>query len=233
VNFMLDTDREGFEVDLQGGLTELGDNENLSASISGGMALGDRAHLIAAADIYKVKAIEDAFRRDWQDSWGVITNTAAAIAAGGPARIKRSGVRSRQYTEGGLITTGPFANRMFNPDGTLSPFIAGTDISATTQVGGSGVDPSWYNYMTPDNTRGSAFAYLSYDLSDSATAFVQMLYGRNDSSYLSPPAGAQYGSWYYTIYGDNAFLPTAIASTMTAAQNFRLGRSGGCLPVAD
>ena len=82
VNFMLDTKLEGFEIDLQGGLTEIGDNENLSASLSGGLPLGDRAHLIAAVDIYKVKAIKDAFSRDWQDSWGIITNTPAGNCRG-------------------------------------------------------------------------------------------------------------------------------------------------------
>lgn len=227
VNFILDRDRKGFEAELQGGITELGDNENVSASLAGGLQLGERAHLIAALDYYQVEPIKDARDRDWWNSAGVITNPAynAVSNPNVPQRITRQNVRSRQFTEGGLILSGPFAFQQFQPGGSLAPFVSGTDVSANTQVGGSGVDPSWYNYFTPDTSRGSAFSMLTYELTDTTEVFVQGLYGFNDTSYLSPPAGAQYGSWAATIYGDNAYLPSAIASTMTAAQSFRLGRT--------
>jgi outer membrane receptor protein involved in Fe transport len=104
VNFILDTKLNGFKSDIQGGVTELGDNKNYSASFAGGLPLGDRAHLIASVDYYTADPIKDATRRDWQQSQGLITNPLAG-QPGQPARITRSNVRSTQFTEGGLILT--------------------------------------------------------------------------------------------------------------------------------
>jgi outer membrane receptor protein involved in Fe transport len=225
VNFVLDTKYEGLQANVQGGVTELGDNQNLKLGLAGGTRLGDRTHLIGALDYYHAEPIKDATDRDWQQSWGVIANPLAS-QPGQPARITRNNVRSRQFTQGGLILTGPFAFQQFMPGGTLAPFTAGTDVTANTQVGGSGVDLSWFNYFTPESTRGSGFAHLSYELSDKTTLFLQGLVGMNESSYLSPPAGGQFANWFITIYGDNAYLPQTIAQTMTANQSFRLGRAG-------
>lgn len=225
VNFILDTTYTGVQANLQGGMTELGDNENIKANIAGGMALSDNLHLMGALDYYHAKPIKDPAARSWQQSWGVIANPLAG-QPGQPARLTRNNVRSRQFTQGGLILTGPFAFQQFLPGGGLAPFESGSDVTSTTQVGGDGVDPGWFNYFTPETTRGSGFAHLSYKLSESTKLFVQGLVGVNESSYLSPPAGAQFGNWAITIYGDNAYLPAAIASTMTAAQSFRLGRAG-------
>lgn len=225
VNFMLDTDFTGVQANLQGGITDLGDNGNVKAGLAAGVRIGDRAHLMGSLDYYQANAIKDATKRDWQSSWGVIANPLAG-QAGQPARITRANVRSRQFTEGGLILSGAFINQQFLPGGTLAPFAAGTDVTSTTQVGGDGADLSWYNYFTPDTKRGSGFAHLTYDLTDDASLFVQALVGRNDSSYLSPPAGGQFANWAITIFGDNAYLPQAIRQTMTANQSFRLGRAG-------
>ena len=68
---------------------------------------------------------------------------------------------------------------------------------------------------------------LNFDVTDDTRMFVQGLYGINNTSYLSPPAGAQYGSWAATIFGDNAYLPAPIRQKMTAAQSrSSLGRAG-------
>lgn len=228
VNFILDTDYEGFQAEIQGGVTELGDNQNYNLGLAGGFPIGDSLHLIAAVDYFHADPIKDATERDWQQSWGVITNPAynATTNPNVPARLTRENVRSRQFTQGGLILSGPFINQQFLPGGTLAPFVAGTDVSSATQVGGDGEDLAWYNYFTPDTTRGSGFAYLSWDVADNTELFLQGLFGMNDSAYLSPPAGAQFTNWAATIYGDNAYLPTQISSTMTPTQSFRLGRAG-------
>jgi iron complex outermembrane recepter protein len=231
VNFILDTDFTGFKSDLQGGITELGDNENYQVSLTGGMPLGERMHLIGAVDYYKANAIEDATRRDWQQSQGVITNPLAS-QPGQPARITRSNVRSTQFTEGGLITSvaggapASLAWTQFLPGGATAPFVRGSDFTTSTQVGGDGHDLSWYNYFTPDSSRGSAFAHLTFDVTDDAVVFLQGLYGMGETSYLSPPAGGQFATWAPTIYWNNAFLPTSIASQMPTGSSFRLGRAG-------
>jgi len=227
VNFILDTKFSGFKADLQGGITDHGDNGNYTASLTGGLPLGERAHLVASAEIYHANAIQDAFSRDWEHSWGVIPNPQAGHP-GQAARITVPNVRSTQYTEGGLITSGPLAWTQFLSGGASAPFVKGTDFTTSSQSGGDGTDPLRYNYLTPDVSRGSAFAHLTYDLTDRAQVFFQALYGVNDVSYLSPPAGAQFATWTATIYQNNAFLPDAIRHEMiaTSQPSFRLGRAG-------
>ena len=229
VNFLLDTDFTGFKSDIRGGITEIGDNENYSVSLAGGMPIGERMHVIGAVDFYDAQAIKDITDRDWFQSWGVIPNPRAG-QPGEPARLTRPNVRSRQYTTGGLIlnTTGPLANIQFLPGGVPAPFVSGSDATSASQSGGDGVDPAWFNYFTPDVTRGSAFTHLTFEVNDNVSAFVQGLYGYNETSYLSPPAGAQFGTWAATIYRDNAFLPDSIRQIMEEnnIESFRFGRSG-------
>jgi outer membrane receptor protein involved in Fe transport len=227
VNFILDTKLNGFKTNIQGGITELGDNENFTASFAGGIPLGDRAHLIASFDYYSADPIKDATRRDWQQSQGLITNPLRG-QPGQPQRITRSNVRSTQFTEGGLITAGA-ANlvwKQFLPGGEVAPFVRGSDFTTSSQVGGDGQDLAWYNYFTPDTSRGSAFAHLTFDVNDSTSVFLQGLYGVGNTKYLSPPAGGQFATWQLSIFGDNAFLPTSISSLMTPDQSFNMGRAG-------
>jgi len=190
VNFILDTKFTGFKSDIQGGITELGDNKNYSVSFAGGIPLGDKAHLITSVDYYKADPITDATARDWQNSAGLITNPLAG-QPGQPARITRANVRSTQFTEGGLIVSGPLAWTQFLPGGVPAPFAKGADFTTSTQVGGDGQDLAWFNYFTPDSQRGSAFAHMTYDVTDGASVFLQGLYAINDTSYLAPPAGGR------------------------------------------
>ncbi len=64
VNFILDNKFEGFKTDIQGGVTELGDNKNYTVSLAGGIPLGERMHLITAVDYYSADPITDPTRRD-------------------------------------------------------------------------------------------------------------------------------------------------------------------------
>jgi iron complex outermembrane receptor protein len=231
VNFILDTKFTGFKSDIQGGVTELGDNKNYTVSLAGGIPLGDRLHLIAAVDYYKADPITDATRRDWQQSQGLITNPLAG-QPGQPQRITRANVRSTQFTEGGLITAvadgaSPTLQwTQFLPGGANASFARGSDFTTSTQVGGDGQDLSWYNYFTPDTSRGSAFAHLTFDVNDNVAIFAQGLYGTGDTSYLSPPAGGQFSTWTSTIYWNNAFLPASVAAKMPVGSSFKLGRAG-------
>ncbi len=97
---------------------------------------------------------------------------------------------------------------------------------SNAQVGGDGQDLSWYNYFTPDTSRGSAFAHLTFDLTDRASVFLQGLYGTGDTSYLSPPSGGQFETWSPTIYWNNAYLPANVTAKMPTGSSFTLGRAG-------
>jgi outer membrane receptor protein involved in Fe transport len=227
VNFILDTKYTGLKASVQGGETHLNDGRNYLVSLTGGTALGERVHLVASADFYHAQPIRNAFTRDWERSWGVIANPLYG-QPGQPQRITAPNVHSTQYTEGGLITSGPLAWTQFLPGGATAPFIKGADFTTSSQSGGDGVDPLMYNYLTPRTARGSAFGRVTYDVTDHVQLFFQGLYGVNDASYLSPPAGAQFGTWTATIYSNNAYLPTSIAQQMASLHqsSFRFGRAG-------
>jgi iron complex outermembrane recepter protein len=227
VNFILDTKYTGFKANVQAGETHLNDDRNYLVSLTAGTALGDRVHLVASADFYHAQPIRNAFTRDWEHSWGVIANPLYG-QPGQPQRITAPNARSTQYTEGGLITSGPLAWTQFLPGGATAPFVKGADFTTSSQSGGDGVDPLMYNYLTPRSARGSAFGRISYDVTDHVQLFLQGLYGVNDASYLSPPAGAQFGTWTATIYSNNAYLPSAIAQEMAALHlpSFKFGRAG-------
>src|SRR5690606_7073567 len=49
-NFVVNNDYSGFEVNVQGGMSEYRDGENWEASMAGGFDIGDRIHVIASLE---------------------------------------------------------------------------------------------------------------------------------------------------------------------------------------
>lgn len=123
VNFVLDKRFEGVKGDVQGGISDYGDNQSYEMSLSGGRALGDRAHLLLSADYYNSEGVPNYLERDWYQGWGVITNPTPGQAA----RVIVPDVRSRNWTFGGMIPRGPLANTQFLEGGVPAPFEVGQD----------------------------------------------------------------------------------------------------------
>ncbi len=107
-----------------------------------------------------------------------------------------------------------------------APFVKGTDVDRRAHVGGRWRrDLAWYNYFTPETSRGSAFAHLTFDLTDHASAVpAGTLWHEAIRQYLSPPSGGQFQTWSPTIYWNNAYLPANVAAKMTGKSE--LPRSG-------
>src|SRR5690606_32286820 len=57
VNFILDTEYEGVEGRVQGGVSSRGDNDNLLASIAGGTSVGRNGHIIMSAEHYRAEEV--------------------------------------------------------------------------------------------------------------------------------------------------------------------------------
>jgi outer membrane receptor protein involved in Fe transport len=223
VNFVLDTDFTGLKANLQGGVSELGDNQNYEAELSWGRALGDKAHIIAAVDYFQADGIVGYHDRDWFDSCALI-----AMPAGtpGPRQVHACNVHATGYTYGGLITTGPLKGRQFLEGGVVAPFNPGTIVGQDAQAGGSGVDPGGdLVWIQPDQKRGTAFAHVTYDFTDDVQAFGQVLFGYTNNKFVKDPTN-QWGPWQATIYADNAFLPDSLRAEMQAGgiESFGFGR---------
>ncbi len=48
------------------------DNENVEASLAGGMNLGERGHIMGSIEYYKANRVEGYEDRDWYQNWGTV-----------------------------------------------------------------------------------------------------------------------------------------------------------------
>jgi outer membrane receptor protein involved in Fe transport len=232
-NFLLDTDFEGLEANVQGGITSRGDNETWEAELAWGTSLGDRAHVLLSGAYSQAEGIHNYNGRDWYQSWG-------AIQVGGVWRDYPNVVSMNGSFDG--IIESPNAlidNLQFHPDGSYSPFVPGSPATGgvgtggARSSGGSGDDlggaPSEVFTIWPDTDRYSAFAYADYDVTDNFTVFGQFVQGYNHQWQYNTPRGSLIGQpTAITIFNDNAFLPAALRTLMQTNNiaSFSLRRMG-------
>ena len=242
-NFLLDTDFEGLEVSLQGGMTSRGDNESYDAEIAWGTRLGSRGHLLLSAAIADTKGIHNYNDRNWYQGWGAIQ--VGGIWADYPNVVSMNGsfdgiISSSQDLD--LVTPGlqnPINGLQFRPDGSYAPFVPGTvftggvGTAGARSSGGSGDDlggdPGEVFTVWPDTDRYSIFAYADYEVSDDFTVFAQFVRGENHQWQYNTPRGSLIGQpTAIAIFADNAFLPEALRTVMQTNNiaSFSLRRMG-------
>lgn len=239
VNFVLNTDYEGFNANIQGGTTSRGDGDNTGFGATWGSAVGDRGHVLISADYFDQELIQslDALKsRPWfrQRAW--VTNP----TAGGPTFITRDFARQTNTSVGGIINQpGSALNKL--------EFVRSGDQVVTQPLNFSGVgrleggcncmaesvrDQSWGmdadNAVQNANARHSIFAYGDYEVTDNLNVFVQGIYG---FAQVSGPWFVQpvlTGAWQGRIFSGNPFLPANVQSVMTAENlpSFGFGMSG-------
>ena len=221
-NLLLDSRYEGLKVVAQAGLTELGDGANESFELTWGAPVGERSHLVVAAEGLRADGIRGYGSRSWFRSRAAIANPDPA----GPREITVDDVHAAGYTAGGLITGGPLAGLQFLPGGITAPFARGAYRTAATQAGGDGIDPAaTLVWILPNQTRSSGFLKLTSDLSPRTSTFVQVLAGQSRNEF-GKDWPSLWGPWEATIHADNAFLPANVRDAMAAngLESFRFGR---------
>ncbi len=235
VNFLLDTDFEGLQVDLQTGITDRNDGASHEAKAAYGMALGDRGHLLVSGSWAKQKGIHDITSRDWYDNTG-------AVQVGG-VWADYPDVRSITSSFDGVIfSSNPAINGLqFDRNGNLSLLVPGAVTQGAVANGGrssgAGTDiASEVFTLYPDTERYSAFAYADYDLTDNIKVFAQYMRGWNKQFQYNIPRSSIHGSpTAITIFQDNAFLPASLRQTMIANNiaSFNLRRDGSIEDIGD
>jgi iron complex outermembrane receptor protein len=218
VNFIIDTEFEGIKGGLQGGTSYKGDSREVKADISFGTGFaGGRGHLLLSAEYFKNNGIYDILSRPLANqSCNAITN-----AAGTPTkRVFACNVTNSQANYAGIIS-GPaaFKGITFDRTGQPIPFNYGTNVSATTMVGGGGVRPFNgidYPGQVPLE-REVFFGRLSYKVADGITAYAEGTYGNNYSDYQIGSINTNTGNFAFTIRRDNAYLPASLRTAMTNA----------------
>src|SRR5690606_41149542 len=130
-NFLLDTDFEGLEASIQGGITSRGDNESYDGEIAWGTKIGDRGHLLVSAAYAKTQGVHSYKDRDWYRSWG-------AIQVGGVWTDYPNVVSMNGSFDG--ITNSPNARtdtRNFSRTGATAPSVPALSAGGPTGPGGA------------------------------------------------------------------------------------------------
>jgi len=222
INFILDTRFTGLKASIQSGISDYGDAQHWKATLTGGMAFADdRGHVVASLEYYDSKGIGPyATDRKWNARGsGLLPNS-----GDGPDRIiVADGAVVSAATFGGLINSGPLAGTQFLPDGRPADFEFGSLLSPSFMLGGDGIRND--RNISADTSRFTAFAHVSYDISDDVELFLEGNYGRGDTGW-DQYYNYSYSSAAATIFADNAFLDTATRQRMIDAgiESFRLGR---------
>jgi len=250
VNFMLDTDFEGLEANIQGGTTSRGDADNWQGSLTWGTDIGDRGHFIISGSYANQDGVHEITSRDWYNNTG-------AVNVGGVWK-DYADVHSMSSSFDGIISSSqdvdpvtpgvqnPINGLLFRPDGSFAPFVPGSPTSgvvggagptAGRTVGGDGDDLNSEVYtLWPDTERYSVFAYGDYELTDDLLIFGQYMRGYNEQFQWNNPRASLHGApTAITIFRDNAFLPDEINQLMHTNNiaSFNLRRVGSIEDIGD
>lgn len=228
VNIVLDDRFEGIKGSAQYSQSTYDDHHKPGVSLAVGKKLG-RFHIVAAGDYFRDSGQLDQSSRPWaRDNYAVLTNPDYPGTPGATRLIIAPDARFSQMTFGGvtaLDSIAPLRNLQFGPGGTVLPFDRGTSVGTTYMSGGDGATLAPTANISPIIERGTGFARLSYDASDSVTFYADALYSRADifSNGTTAPNNGD-----IEIQRDNAFLPSEIRDILidNNLTSFEIGRIG-------
>ncbi|HTY93304.1 MAG TPA: TonB-dependent receptor [Steroidobacteraceae bacterium] len=253
VNFILDTKFDGLKATAQKGQTSRGDNGNDEFSLTFGHELGEHSHIILSGEHYGEDPVWTWNNRNWYQSWGLLQSTAANAGSSqsNPRFYPAPYVTSLNASYDGVITAwqatpgntvpASFGRMIFNSDGSVSPFVLGSQVSTATNAqsslgGGSGTDNnSDRPDVEPQSRRTNFYGYLDSDLTEHINVYFQGIYAdemvktTNSGGLFSTTSGQP-----ITIYAGNPFLPASLAQAMAANNiaSFTFGRIGDSLDIA-
>jgi iron complex outermembrane receptor protein len=224
VNFVLDKDFTGLKGQIQGGVTDYGDDRSYNISLAAGAKFADgRGHILISGEIAHNDGINGIGKRKWYNGRKILFNPANPSGTAGngqPQLLIRDNVGIAVATPGGLITSGPLRGTYFGSGGTPTQFNYGSIVSGNYMVGG---DWRYADYGTsgdldPEQSRQNLFGRLDYELTDSVKVYAQGSYSRATARNA---ISNQFNLGNITIQPDNAFIPASIRSQVTAP--FSLG----------
>ncbi|MGQ3039977.1 MULTISPECIES: TonB-dependent receptor domain-containing protein [Caulobacteraceae] len=232
VNFILDTNYQGFKGSIEGGQTTYGDDDQYRVNLTYGTAFaGGRGQLLLNGEIADREGIYGV-PRDWNnDGWYIITNPAYVPGNGQPERLVTSGAGLSNASPGGIIVNTPLRGTTFGVGGvvgqqaygvTRDPWMIGGDWRA--------VQVNDKQSLNADDRRKGIFARVSYDITDNIEVFAQASYNTHASLGWT---GVQFNQGNVTIRSDNAFLPANIRQQLAALNiaSFSLGTTNADLPI--
>ncbi|EQB12460.1 TonB-dependent receptor domain-containing protein [Sphingobium lactosutens] len=233
-NFILDDRFSGIKGLASQGISRYGDSKTTRLSLAGGASFLDgKLRVVGSFDFTRDTGVEGyaigGKRRAWQERGRFLINNPGVTAANpaspsNPTLIVGDDVRFPFATDGGLITSGPFANTQFLPGGATAPMVYGANRTGSTMSGGDGATAAGTGTLsTPLNSK-VAFGHVAYGDAQSVEVFAEGMFSR---TYATNNAGANsygFNATAYRIFGDNAYLPANIRAGMAPGDSFTMGR---------
>jgi outer membrane receptor protein involved in Fe transport len=247
VNFILDTDFEGFKANVSTGANDNGDGEHYEASFGAGFALGEKTHLLISLEKNEQDPIwgDQIYDYDWYQARALVNNPAAGAGTtpDNPFYIPANDVYSLDYSLDGIFHFGAAAGgeRILDANGNPSPVVPGTPcatgappalepMGCSTTNGGSGVESGVPGYqISPDSGRENIFAYIEHEFGN-LTVYGQAI--SSDAEFNNKAAGGLFPfpqvpplRRNFTIFPGNPFLPPGLPAIPAAGVPF--SRVGG------
>jgi outer membrane receptor protein involved in Fe transport len=230
VNFILDTDFEGYRANVSGGENDQGQGGHYEVSFGAGFAIGEKTHLLVSLERSEQDPIwgEQTLDYDWYKARALLENTAAGAGTtrDNPAYIPYDEITNLSASLDGILFLPAAAGgaQIFDANGNPSPFVAGSPCNAhgcSTVNGGSGGDAGLQGLqISPDTGRENVFGYIEHQFGDSFKVFGQLISGEaeftskgNAGLFPNPPGTNADRS--FTIYPGNPFLPPSLQQAMT------------------
>ena len=224
VNFVIDHKFLGLRADASYGVTERGDAPRSDLALVYGRNLGDYAHIELSYEYRNEGGIDRRTDRSFLSQVGV---TGAGTTAN--PYVLQTNLRQAAYPFGGLITTGALAGQVFNSNGVLSPFTAGTATGTTgVQIGGDG--GYWDSSLLSTLNSHQVFGRFDGDLTDSIHFYVQ-----GSGNFKTNTNSAEYAQLNNVFFSrTNPYLTAAQQALIPVTQpTFRLSRFLANVPRAE
>ena len=169
VNYIIDKELRGLRLEAEGGISQRGDATKFRAGAAWGADLFDgRGHFEVSYEYQKENGIDRRSDRSWMRQAGV---TGAGTLAN--PYVNQQDLRQSAYSAGGLVASGLYAGQVFNPDGTLRPFVHGVSTGTSgIEIGGDGA--YWDSTLMAPLEFNQFFGRFDYELSDNIRAYVQV-----------------------------------------------------------
>jgi len=218
VNFVLDNKFTGIKAEVQGGVTNYGDDRNYKVSVAAGTDFADhRGHILFSAEDAHNDGITGV-PRPWATNANekkLFNNPAYTPTNGQPFLLVRSGSGFATAAPGGIITTGPLKGTYFGEGGVPLQFNYGPIVSGNFMQGGQSAYTDIANAADLDTrlTRRNVFLRGSFDLTNHIQIYGQASYAQAKTFENSL---VQFNFANITIQPDNAFIPASIAAKVTA-----------------
>ncbi|RZM31781.1 MAG: TonB-dependent receptor, partial [Sphingomonas sp.] len=249
VNFITDTRFTGFKGNIQGGITNYGDDQQaLVQAAFGKSLLGDRLHLIVSAEYDHEDGVgpgdfgtDLAKGRDWYRATTLV-NTGQANN-GLPQFNYRDYAQPYQYARFGLINNGPLQGIAFDQNGAPFNFNYGSNGRPTGTGGVTGCFPGNSFCVGGDLSgapgsgaslkssleRLNGFTRVGFDFAENNEAYVTVNLAQVKTSNQPSPG---YNRPSLTVQCANPYLPQLIRDRCATAgiTQFGFGTSNGNFP---